>query len=154
MTRNRDGVTLLELMVVLFIIGILSAIGLPRFASMRAQANVSAAKDQVASSLSTARAAAIRRGLPAQFHMTNGEVWVTVAEAVNGPQVIMGAKTAVSENLDVIVVPTANAETIQYDGRGFATLVGGNGKIRFSQGARTDSLCVTRLGVILKGGCL
>jgi prepilin-type N-terminal cleavage/methylation domain-containing protein len=154
MARHRAGVTLMELLVVLFVIGIVTAIGLPRFASMRAQANVNAAKDQVAASLVTARAAAIRHGLPAEFHFTAGEMWVTVTDPANGAQVLMGSKTAVTENLAVTVAPTPNAETIRYDGRGFATLAGGNGKIRFTQGVRTDSLCVTRLGVLMKGGCL
>jgi hypothetical protein len=121
---------------------------------MREQANVSAAKNQVVASLSTARAAAIRRGLPAQFHFAGGEVWVTVADPVTGVQTVMGSKAAVTANLGVTVAPTPNAETIQYDGRGFATLAGGSGKIRFTQGVRTDSLCVTRLGVLMKGGCL
>lgn len=154
MSRNRRGVSLLEFMVVLFLIGVIAAIGTPRLTGARARASVYSAKDQVHAALATARAAAIRQGYPAQFHAQAGSVWVTAANgSATGPQVQVGMLAAIEKTLNVSVTTTGNAALIQYDGRGYANL-GGSGKIWLTRGDLVDSVCVTRLGAVMSGGCL
>jgi prepilin-type N-terminal cleavage/methylation domain-containing protein len=154
MTRNRRGVSLLEFMVVLFVIGVVAAIGTPRLTGARERASLNSAKDQVHAALATARAAAIRQGYPAQFHAQSGAVWVTAANgSATAAQVQVGMVASIEKTLSVSVSTTSNAALIQYDGRGFANL-GGSGKIWLSRGVLIDSVCVTRLGAVMPGGCL
>ena len=155
MARRRSGVTLLELMVVIILIAAITTLGLPKLAGGKEKANVRAAKDQVISQLATARAASIRRGLATRFHAENGAVWITVQNAPADPNFTqLGSRQELGEMLGVTLNVSANADTIQFDGRGFAKLAGGSGKIRVANGVTQDSVCVTRLGAVLKGGCL
>lgn len=155
MARRRSGVTLLELMVVIILIGVITGLGLPKLAGAKEKANLRAAKDQVVSQLATARAASIRRGLPTRFHAENGAVWISVQNSAGDPTFTpIGPRQEIAQMLGVTLDVSANADTIQFDGRGFAKLAGGSGKIRVVNGVSQDSVCVTRLGAVLKGGCL
>ena len=152
--RRRAGMSMIEMMVICFIIGVVAAIGFPTLVGARERANLESAKDQIRAALSTARAAAIRQGYPAQFHAQSGSVWVTAASgSATGPQLQIGIPAGIERTLGVVVTPSTNAALIQYDGRGFATLAS-SAKIRLSAGALTDSICITRLGSVMKGGCL
>ena len=145
----------MELLIVLFIVGILAGLGLPRMAAAKARANVEAAKTQIVSQLATARATSIRRGLPSRFNAQNGAAWVSVQNGVTDPAFSdVGPRAEIETTLGVTVIPSTNAKQIQFDARGFANLVGGAGKIYVSNGAKSDSICITKLGAVLKGGCL
>lgn len=150
MKNSRLGFTLIEMMMVMVIIGILVAFGLPKFNSIRNSGRVGAAKVQMSTSITTARAAAIQNGRPSRWSVSGNTVTITAQNAA-GNYVGVGAPMDYRAEYNVNL--TANTSTINFDGRGIANGLNSTAKI-FVQGSTTDSICVTVLGVVLRNGCL
>ena len=142
---NRRGFTFTELLVVFVIFGIVTSLTFPRFQDSRLRSSVSAAKVDVATYLSVARAAAIRRGKTTQFHASGNSIWVTADSS--GTQVTIARKFLLDSNANVTV--TVTNDPISYDSRGFASGLAGTAKWTISRSGKTDSLCLTRLGITL-----
>jgi prepilin-type N-terminal cleavage/methylation domain-containing protein len=153
MLANRKGFSLLEMLVVFALIAILTAIALPKFHQYRDGANLRSARDQVHSYVTMARAAAVRRGVPSEFRASGNSIWITVANATTGVQEPFAPAVPLDELRGATLSVTTNAETIRFDGRGMANL-GTSGVLRVTRGPRSDSVCVTPLGMVMRGGCL
>src|SRR5437764_419663 len=69
--RRRLGFSLPEMLIVLVIAGVMMRLALPKIAAMKDKNTVRAAKQQVLSYLTNARAAAIRQSRSAQFYVNN-----------------------------------------------------------------------------------
>src|SRR3712207_6233559 len=147
MRRNRKGVTLFEVMTVMVLGALMLAMAVPRLRESRRSAMMAAARTQVESYVTTARAIAIRNGGKTQIVKTDnslmiqadtGTGWITVVQPV-----AFGGGT-------VSVKPTAN--TIAFDARGLATGLNAAGekfhlKDEFGSGSeKRDSVCITSLG--------
>jgi type II secretion system protein H len=75
--RGLSGFTLVEIMIVVAILGIVLAMGLPSFVQTLRKEPLRQAVSDVAEGLSQARAYAILQGVPAQFILRgSGESWV------------------------------------------------------------------------------
>jgi hypothetical protein len=125
--------------------------------------NMMSAKAQVASSIATARAAAIQKGRQARFIVRgdrlNVEVSADTASSIGGSSatgtMIILSNIPLDDRYDVSIVPRAALDSvIRFDARGFGT-TGSGGMARFilTGGSRTDSVCVSSLGLIMKRGC-
>ena len=148
--RTRRGFSFIEILMVFTIFGLVVAITLPRFNYVRAGSNVRAAKVQISSQLASARAAAIRRGRSAQFHAAADSIWVTVDSA--GVQRVLIRKLGLGDAYDVSL--SATNQTITFDSRGLVTDLAATAKYVLTRGERRDSVCVSRLGVDLRRGCV
>lgn len=136
---------MVELIVTVSILGILVAMGLPELAKLRDRSAVRSAKQQVGAYLAIARAAAIRRGGTAQFHAADNRIWVTsagngTASDTVGPAIPMHAEFS--------VVLAATADSIVFDARGVATNLMGTQTFRVARAGYSDSVCVSRGGMI------
>ena len=69
--QKNKGFTLIELLIVVSIIGILAAIGLPSFNAMVADANTRTAAESIQNGLRLAQAEAVQRGRKVEFLLTN-----------------------------------------------------------------------------------
>jgi len=134
----RTAFTLVELMTALAIVGILSAIGMPRLAAMRDSAAVHGAATEIVTALAVARQIAIARGARVAVLLRPPPGSVTVAA---------GADTILSRSLraDHGVTLTATRDSIAYGPTGL-----GYGAANMSaivrRGRATDTVVVSRLG--------
>ena len=82
--RDRFGVTMIEMLLVVVILGILMAIVAPRFGNMRVKYQVEAAGQQLVRDLNRARTEAVKR---------NANVWLAKTSATEYTLQHVGART-------------------------------------------------------------
>jgi prepilin-type N-terminal cleavage/methylation domain-containing protein len=157
MTRSRRGFSLPELMVVITIIGLLTLMSIPKIRSFRSGNNLRSAKAQVASSLATARAAAIQKGRDARFIVQGNNLAVAVdTGAASGFQgFVVLSNVPIDDRYSATISLTNAADSVvSYDSRGFgATGSGTRAKYILRVQSMVDSVCVSQLGLINKRGC-
>ena len=150
MRRSRIGFSLIEMLMVVVIIGVILAFGLPKFNSLRNSGKIGAAKVHLSSSITTARAAAIQNGRASAWTVSGNTVAVS---AQNAAGVWVNLQSPAGFDSLYNVALRATQDQIIFDSRGIAANMTGTNKI-YIVGATTDSVCVTMLGVVLRHGCL
>jgi len=146
--RARRGFSLIELLMVFVIFGLMVAIGVPRFVYVRQTLSVKGAKDELATYISTARAASIRRGREARFILSGNQIRVMVDSS--GTYVTLGQPIRLDTSFAVSITPTT--DTVRFNSRGIA-VAGVLKKFVVTRSTAKDSVCVSRLGVIMKDNC-
>lgn len=157
MMRSRRGFTFAELMVVIAVIAIVAAIGVPRFNYVQQGSKVRGARDQIAAYLATTRATAIRTGRDARFRL-NGNQMIIERSTPNG-WVNIAAPIPLDAVFSAQVTSSPSLTSITYNLRGIMTSPApGTRQIlritHLSGGTARDSVCVTALGVIRRNQCL
>jgi len=148
---GRAGVSAVEMILVMTIMGLLTAMGFPEMRHALDKADVRAARADVTTFTALARAAAVQRGCRSVLHLASGadsRVWVTAC-----PRYLPGAGTVDTVvPIDDIrsryhVSLTATDDSVQFDPRGlrvdYRTTV-----VRFSGAAASnaDSVTINSLG--------
>ena len=150
---NRPGLTAIELIVVMAIVGVLATVALPRGRDTYARSQMRSAKQELATTLVRARATAVQNGRPARF-IRQGNVVRVVLES-GGQLAAVGPAHDLGRAYGVTV--TTTPDEIRFDPRGFAFSIAaapGHQWVRVSRDALTDSVCVTRFGqVTARGRC-
>jgi len=143
--ESRRGFSIIELMIVFLVFGVVAAIGFPRFSYAREVAAMRSAKTQIATTLATARAAAIRRSGGAEVRATGNSISVVAGTETVVPPILLDSTYHVS----LAVAPGV----VRYDARGLAVL-DSTVKFVFTRATHRDSVCITRLGAVMREGCL
>ncbi len=83
---TRSGFTLLEVITSIALMGIISALGIPRFQEWMGREHVRQARREVTVHLAGARSVGAQRGCGAVFHLddTSDRVWVTACQVQGG----------------------------------------------------------------------
>ena len=123
LTRSK-GVTLLELIVAIAIVGILASLAVPAFDSQTKNAKLKSTASMLATAYNMARSEAVSRG--AQVQVTGGSTgWTVSTVASAGPPVVA------SEDLNVFQVDSngitwipSTLPTITYESTGFRSFNG------------------------------
>src|SRR5689334_6111043 len=150
MFRNRSGYTVIEMVVVLIISGVVTALSIPRLHAAQSSAGLRSARTQTAIYLAQAHALAIQRGREARFIRSGNVVSVTVDSS--GTQVVYGRPHDLSEE-DGVAIPATTQDMISFDARGFATNITTVAKVVLTRDGMRDSVCVAKIGKIITRGC-
>jgi prepilin-type N-terminal cleavage/methylation domain-containing protein len=146
------GFTLVEFIIVVVILGVISTMAYPLIAGARASASLRAARVQFASSLATARAAAVRWGRPAQLKRTGNSIQVRADTSGTGVFVALSPPVALDTQFGVTL--SATVDSIVFGPRGLATNLSSSGaRFALVRGSIRDSVCLTRLGESAPRGC-
>jgi len=147
--RTR-GFTFIEILIVMIIIGVIAAFGIPRFHGAIEKNNVRAARAAVGTTVAKARAAAIQRGCRAYLHFTSGSdatMWVAVCNLRTPALDTLGGIDSVSARWNVTV--TASRDSVIYLPSGISrdylpTLV------VFTSNAVRDSIIINEVGKVVR----
>ncbi|HEX7937352.1 MAG TPA: GspH/FimT family pseudopilin [Gemmatimonadaceae bacterium] len=152
---HRAGFSLAELLIAVAILGILTAVSLPRFATLRTQTQLRAAMSQFQKTVMTARQTAIQRGKPAYFK-TNGQLlWVTLDTTGNNTDsVVVMRALSLPTMYYVNITSPSGLTSIKYDPRGISTSASKTVFIfTHTTSGTLDSLCVSKLGNTIREMC-
>ena len=151
----RRAYSLVELLTVIVIIGVLSAVSLPKLARLRNQGQLAGATTRFTRALMAARQSAIQRGKHAYFKHNGNNIWVTVdTTGTNADSVIVTPSLNLSTEYGVTVVSPSVMTSIEYDPRG----VSGQATkkvfaFQHTASGMVDSLCVSKLGNTIRDRC-
>ena len=117
---TRSGFTLLEVITSIVIMGILSALGIPRFQDWMGRENVRQARREVTVHLAGARSVGAHRGCDAVFHLddTSDRVWVTACQVQGGGIDTVGMINNLAQRYGVSFV--TDGDSIQFTPQGLA----------------------------------
>ena len=166
-TQNRQrGFTLLEIIITLFLLAIIAAMGAPRLSAALRRRTTQTAADQFVTAHSLARATAVRYGRVAQLHIdpTTTRFWVDVDTSANG----VGQRATIWYERKLAqpgLAMSSNRGLLCFDARGLPLVLGacesGDATVRGvwasagaamtnAPAARTAATC--RIGIFMRGG--
>jgi Tfp pilus assembly protein FimT len=138
------------MLIVVSVVGLLTLFALPKFSGLVERNNLTAAREELASAIATARAAAVQKGRNATLYLSGNQLWVTVVTSNAGATATVIPTRSFSTLYNVSV--TSTDASITYDMRGFAKL-SASGKFTITKGTRRDSVCITAAGQIMPRSC-
>lgn len=152
---SRLGYSLAEVLIVISIIGIVTATAVPRLAKAKNQAQLTGAVTRFTRAVMTARQAAIQRGKTSYFRHSNNKFWVIVDTTGNlSDSVIITAAYDLSDEYGVTVTAPSGVTSIQYDPRGVSTQTTKQVfAFKHTVSETVDSLCISRLGNTIRDRC-
>ena len=149
---RRSGFTFVEILIVMIIMGLMAALGIPRIRDAVLKQNVRSARAAVATMVAKARAAAVERGCRATLQLrATGRAWVTAcrtsAIGATGALDTLGGVENVSGRWSVTMSETR--DSVRFDPRGLnvdyqITVV------RFVSGSIQDSVLINQLGKVVR----
>ncbi|MGH7676199.1 MAG: type II secretion system protein [Gemmatimonadales bacterium] len=147
---RQSGFTMAESLVVMTLVGVLSALGFPLIRNALDRSAVRSGRLAVAGLTAAARAAATQRGCRAVLHVTagpNGHVWITACALRRPGQDTLGGLDPLAARFGVVLAPSR--DSIQYDPRGL-TMERAAATIGVSRGTVQDSVMINELGKVVR----
>lgn len=128
--RRLRGLSLIELLVVVAIVTVLAAVGIPSFNEWIQNTQIRTAAESIASGLQNARAEAIRRSTPVEFTLTGnggaGETGWKIIERNTGTELQIATPGEGSRNATLATTP-GDARTITFSSLGRVATNNGDG---------------------------
>jgi len=152
---SRHAYTLIEMLLVVAILGILTAVSLPRFGQIRDAGQMASATTRFTRAVMAARQSAIQRGKRAYFKTSDSYVWVTLDTTGNNTDsVIVTSALSLNTLYGVQVTTPTGVTAIEYDPRGVATQSAKQVfHFKHMGSGRLDSLCISKLGNTIRERC-
>jgi type IV fimbrial biogenesis protein FimT len=119
--RSLEGLSLIEMLVVVAIVAILASAGIPSFNEWIQNTQIRTAAESIASGLQTARAEAIRRSTPIEFTLTgNGGVGETGWQIVerNTGAILQSAPASEGSRNATLTTTPGDARTVTFSSLG------------------------------------
>ena len=154
--RERRGMTLIEMLIVVVIVSMLALLSAPRFTALLQRSALRSARQQVEAMLATARASAIQKGRNATFWVSGQAVGVRVVINDAGTTTDVVPRQRLDSLYGVTLALAGSAPTsIVYTARGATSpRLASTAIFRFTAGTRKDSTCVAAVGHILGQACV
>ena len=155
MKSNRRGLTLVELVIVLSMVGIVAGITVTGYTRSRARVQNGIAQRYLEAYAVGARAAAMQRGRSTTLNVQGDAVWVTADSAGT----VLPLRPPINLRNNFGVTASGTRSTVSFDPRGFATALpqaGASFVIAPATGSAAsvrDTVCVSRTGQIRTRGC-
>ncbi|HYD54956.1 MAG TPA: type II secretion system protein, partial [Gemmatimonadaceae bacterium] len=151
MSTTRRGFTLLELILVIALMGIITAFAVPRVRTGTDRANLSAARDHITVNMSSARRLALSRSALTRVELVGDSILRVRMQLPSGWQQIMPDVNVKATYRSTMLLDNTAGGAIEFDKRG---LLRGNGASRKFlitniDGGR-DSVCVTGAGLVMR----
>jgi Tfp pilus assembly protein FimT len=149
---RRSGFTTHEIIVVMVIVGIATALTLPSMASAVPKTNLRSARNGFGALAVRARSAAVQRGCKATLNFTTGpagKVWVTACKVSGTGTDTIGQVQRFASRFGVSM--SSSQSSVQYDPRGIsvayqsATVV-----FTANTGGKKDSSMINKLGRVMR----
>lgn len=156
MDRSRRGYTLTEMLIVVSIIGLATLFALPRFRGLAERNRLTAAREELAAAIATARAAAVQKGRTATVFLSGNQMWVTVVtnNAGSTTTIVPPKSFGTLYNVSVAASAPSGLTSVTFDMRGFASpRLSATGKFVITGGTKRDSLCITTAGQLMPRSC-
>ena len=146
------GFTIAEVLIVISIMGIIAAMGLPRLKALQNKSELSSAMTRFTRGVMAARQAAIQRGKRSAFRHNTNKIWVIV-DTTSTDSVIVVSPVSLLDLYGVEVTAPTGVTSIGYDPRGMSTQTSKQ-VFRFKHRSNlVDSLCVSKLGNTIRTNC-
>ena len=141
------GLTLLELMVALGIVGVLMTLALPSFGSMVARHRLKAAAENLAMDLAELRFEATQRGVPLHMHFATGPHWCYALATASGCdcRVAQSCQLKTVRAKDHPGVQLVAGQPVLFEPQPGAGVDGGSAVLQSTEGAQLR-VGLTRLG--------
>jgi MSHA pilin protein MshC len=148
---RQRGFTFIEILIVMILIGIIAAIGIPRIRNSLQKTNVRAARAALSTIVAKARAAAVQRGCTAALHFTSGssgKVWITLCK-VNATVGIdtLGGMEQIAARYNVTF--TATRDSVRFMPNGIL-LDNVSTTLRVNWNTITDSIMINSVGKVVR----
>lgn len=148
---TRRGFTFIEILIVMILIGVVSALMFPRLRGAFEKTNVHGARAALGTLAAKARAAAVARGCRSAIHFSgvdSGTVWVTVCK-VNSSSGIdtLGGVEHLASRFSVTLTASRDSVTYAPSGVSFDNVLT---ILRLSSGTTTDSVMINQVGKVVR----
>ena len=148
---RKSGFTFVEVLIVMIIVGLIAALGIPRIRDAIEKQNVRSARSAYTTLVAKARAAAVERGCRSALFTTsgtNGRAWVTACRVTGvAGRDTLGGIDPIATRFGITV--TAGKDSITFDPRGLA-IERVRTVIQFQSGQIRDSVVINSLGKVTR----
>ena len=154
--KNHRGFTMIETLLVVTVLGIMTATAVPRIKEMSARSSLRAARQELTAAFAAARTAAFQKGKTATLTLASNTANVTVLSGLVGSSIQVFGPIKLDKALSVTLTPLSGAPTtVLFDSRGLVTPtpLGAVTKYKLAYKTYADTLCITGAGIILPRNC-
>ncbi|MFQ6045145.1 MAG: GspH/FimT family protein [Gemmatimonadales bacterium] len=147
--RESRGLTLIEILIVIVLIGLIALLAYPRIGSAVAKENLRSAKGLVGSMHAKAKATAVQRGQRTVLWFDGDKLVLRSRNPVSGAVDTVGSVEDLYERYGATLTPRPTRDSLVFDPRGLGTETSGT-TIYIQKGSYSDSLVVTSIGRVIK----
>ncbi len=144
---DRRGLTLIELVIVIVLIGVMAGLGFPRLGDAMTKQSVRSARTLVVGLLAKTRATAIQRGSRTQLILNNGQVTIRSSNPVTNVTQTVGNVEDLGSRYGVTVQPSSATLTFDARGIGMGTA---QTTISITKGAYGNKIVISPVGRVIQ----